>query len=79
MEHWQTASRLAEQELGREVLTRFARLTGPLDDLERQYAEAWHWTQELASALCVDDDPINEHLKADLDSRLDGVGGLERP
>lgn len=69
-EHWQTASRLAEQELIPEVLTRFAWLTGPLENLERQYAEAWCWTQELASALRADVDPIDEHLKADLDRRL---------
>lgn len=47
-EHWLTASRCAEQELGAETLERCARLTGSLDELERLYAEAWAWTRELA-------------------------------
>jgi len=76
-EHWQTASRLAEQELSPDVLTRFARLTGPLEDLERQYAEAWCWTQELAAVLCAEVDRVDEHLTADLGRRLHATGDPE--
>lgn len=49
--HWLTASRRAEGELSAAALTRYARLTGPLDDLEDLYAEAWAWTGELDSGL----------------------------
>ncbi|MBB5232827.1 hypothetical protein [Deinococcus budaensis] len=49
--HWLTASRRAEWELSGAALGRYARLTGSLDELERLYAEAWAWTQELAGQL----------------------------
>jgi len=49
--HWLTPSRRAEWELAPETLARYARLTGPLDELEVLYAEAWAWTRDLAEQL----------------------------
>lgn len=51
LQHWLSAKRWLEAELGPLSLARFAACTGGLPDLERAYQESWTWGRELLAAL----------------------------
>jgi len=76
-EHWLTASRCAERELGPEALERYARLTGRLNELEQLYAEAWSWTRELAAE--VHSPPLDPGLAGDIQARVTALLEAQAP
>lgn len=71
--HWLNPSRRAELELLPGALAWYARTTGTLDELKRQYREAWAWLRTLVKDLSARTEIVwPEALARDLEVRLEG-------